>query len=116
MVASECYSPYREGYFMNAEEQRKAKGAALLEYTEAKERRALLENEAAKLAQHFESLATLLRERPETIVFGDADAVLLKEYKRFAALIDDLKITRAELQRLDSVVRGLGITHFLDKN
>ncbi len=31
---------------MNAEEQKTAKAAALLEYTEAKERRTLLENEA----------------------------------------------------------------------
>jgi hypothetical protein len=100
---------------MNVDEQKAAKGAALLEYTEAKERRTLLENETEKLAKHFESLAVLLRQRP-AIVFGDADALLLKDYKRFAALVEDLKTTRTELQRLDGVVRGLGLSHFLNKN
>lgn len=106
---------YREGYFMNVDEQRAAKANALLEYTEAKERRALLENEAEKLAKHFESIAELLRKRPETITFQE-DAAQLKDYKRFSALVEDLKVTRSELQRLDSFLRHLGFSNLLNKN
>jgi hypothetical protein len=111
----ECDTPYREGYFMDAEEQRAAKAAAWLEYNEAKDRRALLVNEAEKLAKEFEGVARLLRERPETITF-DGDAVLMKNYNRFGALVEDLKTTKTELQRLDTLVRELGLSHWLNKN
>jgi hypothetical protein len=110
----ECDTPYREGYFMNAEEQKTAKATAWLDYAEAKERRALLENEAEKLAKNFESVAKLLRERPETITF-DGDAATMKNYNRFGALVEDMKAIRTELQRLDKLVRDLGLSHLLNK-
>jgi len=98
---------------MNAEEQKVAKAAAWLEFTEAKERRALLENEAEKLAKHFDALAELIRKRPETITFeGDAEA--FRDYKRLSALVEDLKTTRTELQRLHGVVRDTGGGHLLN--
>lgn len=94
---------------MSAEEQRAAKAEALLQFREAKERFALLKNKAHKLAVEFEGMARVLKDRPETIDFPEKDAQIWKNYKGLGALVDDIKTTRTELQRLEEVLRQAGI-------
>ncbi len=80
-----------------------------------RERRALLENEAERLAQAFEELAKRLKRHHE-ILETEGTEELRKNYRRLGALVDDLKATSEELQRLDSVLRNAGLSYPLDKN
>jgi hypothetical protein len=100
---------------MSAEEQKQGKATALLEYTKMRERRMLLKNETEKLAEAFEELAKRLRNHPERLKSGGTGE-LMENYRRLGALVDDVKATAGELQRLDSVLRNAGLSHALDKN
>jgi hypothetical protein len=99
---------------MNVEEQKLAKAAALLEFIEAQERQALLKNEAEGMAKSLEGLAELLRKRPETITLSGGEAQALEEHRRMVTLVQDLKTTRDELQRLYGVVKATGGAHLLN--
>ena len=112
----ECDTPYREGFFMSSAEQKGAKGNSLVDYAETKERRALLENEAENLAKNLESIAELLSKRPASISFNDVGAVLPNAQKRFGALVRNLRVTRTELQGLDTVFRNRGFCNVLNKD
>lgn len=104
---------YRKGYFMTLDDEKAAKAAALLDYTEAKQRYALLKNQVEKIAQSLEAGVKMLRDRPEIISFSGADAAVLKSYMGMESLVDDLKKTRADLQRLASLLSQVGLGYVI---
>jgi hypothetical protein len=99
---------------MTADDQRKAKAEALLQFEEAKARFALLKNEAHAIAEDLLGMSNILMERPETVVFTNKDVELMKGYKNLGTLVDDLKKTQLELQRLSGVLTDAGLSHVLN--
>ena len=102
---------YRKGYFMSIEQEQAAKGQLLLEYQEAKYRIGPLRAAADKLAVTFEHIAKQLRAAPEHITFNAA--VLINANAELGTLIDDLRATSAEIQRLHDRVREAGMEHLI---
>lgn len=114
MTIANCYTPYREGYFMSADDQDRAKADALFKFTKAKERLALLKHTAHEIAIELEGQAKVLKERPESIVFTDKDAEVMKGYKGLGGLVDDLKKSDAEMQRLAELMTEVGLGYMVD--
>lgn len=111
-MSSHMYTPYREGYFMTAADEKAAKAMALFDYTEAKQRLALLKHQAEDIAKAFEGGAKLLRTRPEDFGF-DGDDAPFKDYRKLGVLVEDIKTTQAELQRLTTVLEKVGLGEML---
>jgi DNA repair exonuclease SbcCD ATPase subunit len=93
---------------MTTDDQRAARAEALLQFEEVQERLRLLENKLHEIASDFEAWARILKERPETINFPAEEVEPIKAYKNLARLIEDVKETKAELQKL-SRVTGKGL-------
>jgi hypothetical protein len=106
------HTPYREGYFMSAEDQRAAKADLILKYSELKERYALLKRDTDSIANALERGAKVLKEHPERWEF-DGDDAPLKEYKNLGVLIEDVKNTRQEMQNLRALAAQGGFESLL---
>lgn len=97
---------------MSADQQRTEKALLLLDFQEAKERLAVLRHKADEIAGELEAAAKLLKECPETVEFH-GDRLVLKGYMNFGKLVEDIKKTIADLQRLESRLTQGGIPHTL---
>jgi hypothetical protein len=88
---------------MSADQQRVEKALLRLDFDEAKERLALLKHKAQERAGEFEATAKKLREQPETFSVN-TDSGIQEYYRDLRSLIDDIKATISELQRLESTL------------
>jgi hypothetical protein len=107
------HTPYREGYFMTIQDEDAAKAKVHYDFSRARQRYILLRHEAEQIAKELEAVADLLKKRPETITFGSAEAILMKDYRGMGKLVEDLKSTRSEVQGLDQRMRSLGMSDLI---
>jgi GR25 family glycosyltransferase involved in LPS biosynthesis len=104
---------YRKGYFTNMDEQEAAKMKVHYDFARETQRYDLLRNQAVEISKDFNTLAQQLKDNPESVVLDGA--CLLKDYKGLGKLIEDLKASREEGQRLESLMRRLGMADLIRK-
>ncbi len=93
---------------MNATEQRAKLGLLILDYTDQRQRLALLKNDVNKVVNRLRECATSLALHPETVQASDFIST-----DQLAALLSDVRVTTEELRRLSGVLRDAGWGHIL---
>jgi len=112
MTIHSCHTfPYREGYFMSAEDQEAAKKQIVWDYLKERERQVGLKNEANKLAAKLEGIVNLLREDPDRL--EPDKETWLKEFEDYSRIVSDLRKTRDELYRLRRLAEDGGFSSLL---
>jgi hypothetical protein len=109
MLINVAHTPYRKGYFMNPQDQQRAKGELFLKYDDTKERLVLLKHEAKERAKEFRKSAEILEDRPEDLVITDAET--FKYYGDLKKLIADINETQKELRGLETTLREARLEH-----
>jgi hypothetical protein len=94
---------------MSAQQEKNARATVLLEYTESKQKLALLRAQVDMLATEFEELAKILKDNPENVPLEVYELIL--DYKTFCERVSDLKLALKETRRLEETVRKLGLSH-----
>ena len=88
---------------MSAKAQRIAKGLLLVERDETRERLELLKHKARLIGGDLEAIAEKLKSNPEDLEFH-SDGLVLAEYKKLGGLVEDIKVTMAKLQEIESTL------------
>lgn len=91
---------------MTETDARRLKADALLAFTEAKQRLALLHAQANKWGQDLVNLGSVLRGNPHNISAESCREAL--DYSKLTKLLADLQQARTEAQKTEAKARELG--------
>jgi len=97
---------------MTEDDQKAAKAGVASEYLEMKERHALLKIQIDDIANALERGARTLKTNPEVFGFDGEDAPL-GSYRDLQILVEDIKKTNEEIQRLYALAKDGGFEHLL---
>jgi len=98
-----------EAYFMTAEEERDARARLLLNYTETKNRLALLKAEAQEIGRTLQVLVNGLTTCPADFVLPPEVERILVDPSKITTLLRDLKKTTAKAVELHQNVKDAGL-------
>jgi hypothetical protein len=101
------YPPFKERFFMSAQEDRQLKALALLELVESRQRKNLIWEKAARLGEHLHGLADLLKMQPDNIAAESYTDAL--NHESLVELVADAKQAIAGVQAAEEKARRLGV-------